>query len=71
MYGLIAESVAYGGEELELLLLRIMNFIFEKGTIPDELQLGLLTPVYKKKGFKKLQRNHSATNHMQDYRNSC
>ena len=34
VYGLTAENVAYGREEHELLLLRIVNSIFENGTIP-------------------------------------
>ena len=37
VYGLTAENVAYGGEQLEFLFLRIVNFIFQNGTIPDEL----------------------------------
>ena len=50
IYGLTIENILNGGAELQNVLLEVVNNIFTRGTIPDMLKRGLLTPVFKKKG---------------------
>ena len=39
-----------------MLLLNLINIIFKEGKVPDMLKEGLLTPVYKNKGEKNIER---------------
>lgn len=52
IYGITIEHIMHANEELIPLLSTIFNQIFTTGSIPDVLKVGLLTPVFKKKGSK-------------------
>jgi hypothetical protein len=43
---------------MEELLALFINIIFECGEIPEILKIGLLSPVYKKKGTKQQASNY-------------
>ncbi|XP_045205894.2 uncharacterized protein LOC123558082 [Mercenaria mercenaria] len=49
-YDLSIESIKFGGEDLHVMLLQIINSIFDKGDVPSVLKIGVLSPVYKNKG---------------------
>ena len=45
--GITAEHLKYGGHHLKLWLLQILNAMIDLESIPDVLNLAILTPVYK------------------------
>ena len=51
VYGIVAEHILYGGDYLFQELTTIINILFAVGDIPDSLKLGILNPVYKRKGL--------------------
>ena len=54
--GITAEHLRYGGQNLKLWLLQIMNAIAHLESIPDSLNLAVITPVYKGSGKDPLDR---------------
>lgn len=52
-YGLTIECIKYGGNNIKNEILKIINFIFEVGEVPNIIKIGLLTPVFKNKGNNK------------------
>ena len=54
--GITAEHLLYGGQNLKLWLLQIMNAIAHLESIPDSLNLAVITPVYKGSGKDPLDR---------------
>lgn len=50
VYGLTAEHFLYGGDGLVDTTTDIINGLFKFGRLSDALKVGVLTPVYKKKG---------------------
>ena len=50
IYGLTTEHLTSASEVLLPVLTSLMNRIFSLGDLPDSLKLGMLTPVFKKKG---------------------
>ena len=50
VYGLTAEHFLYGGEALVDTTTSIINGLFKFGRLSEALKVGVLTPVYKKKG---------------------
>lgn len=50
MFGITAENIIYGGLSLHRVIHKIIDKLFELGTISDILKTGLLFPVYKNKG---------------------
>ena len=57
-YGVVAEHILYGGDQLLHMLTRVVNRLFTAGMIPDSLKLGILTPVYKRKGLNTEAKNY-------------
>ena len=51
VYGIVAEHILYGGDYLLQELTTTINSLFAVGEIPASLKLGILTPVYKRKGL--------------------
>jgi hypothetical protein len=49
IYNLTIEHIINGGEQMITILLQIVNAIFDHGSVPDILKVGLLTPVFKNK----------------------
>ncbi len=72
-HGVTAEHFVYGGEELIETVKEVINKIFAMGKVPDSMKLGILTPVYKKKGSKndakKLSGNNSNAHYHENLRN--
>ena len=58
VYGIVAEHILYGGDHLLQELTTIINSLFAVGEIPDTLKLGILTPVYKRKGLNTEAKNY-------------
>jgi hypothetical protein len=58
IYGITAENIVYGGEQLIITLCEILNAVLHHQTIPDVLKAGTITPVFKKKGSKLDARNY-------------
>ncbi|MEW8547953.1 MAG: reverse transcriptase family protein, partial [Candidatus Thiodiazotropha sp.] len=58
IYGVTTEHLLYAIDELLPKLVVLINGIFQVGTLPDSLKIGLLTPVFKKKGS-----SHDAKNY--------
>ena len=58
VYGIVAEHILYGGDYLLHELTTIINSLFAAGEIPDTLKLGILTPVYKRKGLNTEAKNY-------------
>ena len=58
IYGIVAEHILYGGKVLLEFLTRIINQLFTFGKIPESLKLGVLTPVYKRKGLNTEAKNY-------------
>ena len=56
-HGITIEHIIFAGSEMEELLALFINIIFECGEIPEILKMGLLSPVYKKKGTKQQASN--------------
>ncbi|MEW8547754.1 MAG: reverse transcriptase family protein, partial [Candidatus Thiodiazotropha sp.] len=50
IYGITAEHFLHGGPELLQITTDIINSIYRQGAITDCMKIGVLTPVYKKKG---------------------
>ena len=50
VYGLTTDHLSFAADTLLLVLTTLMNSIFSLGDLPDSLKLGMLTPVFKKKG---------------------
>ena len=58
IYGIVAEHILYGCKVLLEFLTRIINQLFTFGKIPESLKLGVLTPVYKRKGSNTEAKNY-------------
>ena len=58
IYGIEAEHILYGGKVLLEFITRIINQLFTFGKIPKSLKLGVLTPVYKRKGLNTEAKNY-------------
>lgn len=58
IYGLTAEHFQHGGEKLTEHVVNIIHCVVNEGEIPDSLKLGLLTPIFKKKGSNKDSKNY-------------
>ncbi|MEW8547615.1 MAG: reverse transcriptase family protein, partial [Candidatus Thiodiazotropha sp.] len=56
--GLTAEHLLFSEDSALDTLLVILNEILQKGSITDSMKIGLLTPVYKKKGSKMDSKNY-------------
>ena len=50
IYNITIEHIINAGEQMITILLQIVNAIFDHGSVPDILKVGLLTPVFKNKG---------------------
>ena len=50
IYGLTTKHLLFASDTLLPVLTSLMNSIFCLSDLPDSLKLGLLTPVFKKKG---------------------
>ncbi|MEW8547992.1 MAG: reverse transcriptase family protein, partial [Candidatus Thiodiazotropha sp.] len=50
VYGLTAEHFLYGGDDLLMATTDIINALFRFGKLTEALKVGVLTPVFKKKG---------------------
>ena len=57
-HGITIEHIIFAGSEMEELLALFINIIFECGEIPEILKMGLLSPVYKKKGTNQQASNY-------------
>lgn len=58
IYGMTAEHLVHAGSHITRLICDIMNAISTKGCIPDKLNIGTFTPVYKKIGDKNNSRHY-------------
>ncbi|MEW8548126.1 MAG: reverse transcriptase family protein, partial [Candidatus Thiodiazotropha sp.] len=58
IFGITAEHLLHATDELIPVLVVLMNSIFSNGTVPDCMKLGVLTPVYKKKGSSQDAKNY-------------
>ena len=58
IYGLTVENILFGGSTIKTFMLEVINDIFSKGVVPDNLKFGLLSPVFKKKGKKSDSKNY-------------
>lgn len=50
VYGLTAEHLKYGGSTLVNYLTELLNNICKADSTPDLIKLGILSPVFKRKG---------------------
>ena len=50
IYNICAEHLTYGADTVIPILTELLNKMWQLGTIPDSLKLGVLTPVFKRKG---------------------
>jgi hypothetical protein len=50
LYGITAENIVYGGDNLVAYIQGILNKTFQLHQIPDILKIGILFPVFKNKG---------------------
>jgi hypothetical protein len=50
IYSITIEHIITAGEQMITIILQIVNTIFDHGSVPDILKVGLLTPVFKNKG---------------------
>jgi hypothetical protein len=50
IYNITIEHIINDGEQMIIILLQIVNTIFDHGSVPDILKVGLLTPIFKNKG---------------------
>ena len=57
-YGLSVENICYAGDKFILFLMELINRVFYHNKIPDMLKMGLVSPIYKKKGEKNESRNY-------------
>ncbi|KAK3109204.1 hypothetical protein FSP39_025480 [Pinctada imbricata] len=57
-YGVTTEHVLHGGKVLLDLLTEIFNIILRMERVPNDLKLGTVTPVFKKKGSKNECKNY-------------
>ena len=57
-HGLQVEHLLYEGEGLLQYLALLINCTFDQGKITDALTIGVLTPIYKNKGFNKGAKNY-------------
>ena len=58
VFGLTAEHIKYGGERLTTAITNLINNICNSEDVPDLLKLGILTPVFKRKGLKFEAKNY-------------
>ncbi len=58
IFGLTAEHLLHGGDNLLRHVTDILQATFTAGTIPDMLKKGILSPVYKTKGSKNDAKNY-------------
>ena len=50
IYNICAEHLTYGADTVIPILTELLNKMWQLGTVPDSLKLGVLTPVFKRKG---------------------
>ena len=50
VYNICAEHLSHGTENIVPILTELLNKMWHLGTVPDSLNLGVLTPVFKRKG---------------------
>ena len=58
VFGLTTEYLSYASADLIPVLTTLLNGIFHVGELPSSLKLGLLTPVFKKKGSNLDSKNY-------------
>ena len=57
-YGITAENIVYGGDNLVKYIQEVLNKTFQLHHIPDILKIGILFPVFKNKGDCKNAKNY-------------
>ena len=57
-YGLTAEHFIHGGEALLRVLTGIVNALYEHGKLTESLKVGVVTPVFKRKGLATEAKNY-------------
>jgi len=57
-YGITAENIVYGGDNLVAYIQEVINKTFQLHHIPDILKIGTLFPVFKNKGDCKNAKNY-------------
>ncbi|VDI27649.1 Hypothetical predicted protein [Mytilus galloprovincialis] len=50
IYGITAENIIYGGEDLRAYIRELINMSFKYCYVPDLLKIGTLFPIFKNKG---------------------
>ena len=50
IYNICAEHLMYGADTVIPILTELLNKMWQLGTVPDSVKLGVLTPVFKRKG---------------------
>jgi hypothetical protein len=58
LYGITAENIVYGGDNLVAYIQGVLNKTFQLHQIPDILKIGILFPVFKNKGDSKNAKNY-------------
>ncbi|MCG8045488.1 MAG: reverse transcriptase family protein, partial [Candidatus Thiodiazotropha endolucinida] len=58
LYNVTAEHLIKGEQQLVPVLTILLNKMLQLGTVPDSLKLGILTPVFKKKGSNLDSKNY-------------
>ena len=58
IYGVTAEHFIYGGDELLMATVDIINSLYRVGELTDCLKVGVLTPIFKKKGSATEAKNY-------------
>ncbi|MEW8548514.1 MAG: reverse transcriptase domain-containing protein, partial [Candidatus Thiodiazotropha sp.] len=57
-YGLTAEHFLHGGEAVLGVVTNIVNWLYKFGQLTDSMKIGVLTPVFKKKGLSTEAKNY-------------
>ena len=58
VYNICAEHLSHGTENIVPILTELLNKMWHLGTVPDSLKLGVLTPVFKRKGSNLEAKNY-------------
>ncbi len=58
IFGITAEHLKYGGEMLVNCITRLLNIYSSSEHVPQLIKLGILTPIFKKKGKKQDAKNY-------------
>lgn len=58
IYNISAEHLAFGADNVVPVLTKLLNKMLHFGIVPDSLKLGVLTPVYKRKGSNLEAKNY-------------